>query len=71
LRETAQHLPLDLTVEGVTIFYRNRPYRFTRAIEALIPIITSDIEQFITAQSQATTPVDLALIKVIDLDIAH
>jgi hypothetical protein len=34
LRETAQHLPLDLTIEGVTIFYRNRPYRFTRAIDS-------------------------------------
>src|ERR1700730_13723106 len=56
LRETAQHLPLDLTIEGVTIFYRNRPYRFTRAIEALIPVITSDVEQFIIAQGQATTP---------------
>jgi hypothetical protein len=63
LRETAQHLPLDLTIEGVTIFYRNRPYRFTRAIEALIPVITSDVEQFITARSQATTPAHLALIK--------
>jgi hypothetical protein len=63
LGETAQHLPLDLTIEGVTIFYRNRPYRFTRAIEALIPVITSDVEQFITAQSQATTPAHLALIK--------
>ena len=63
LRETAQHLPLDLTIEGVTIFYRDKPYRFTRAIEALIPVITSDVEQFITAQSQATTPAHLALIK--------
>jgi hypothetical protein len=63
LRETAEHLSLDLTIEGVTIFYRNRPYRFTRAIEALIPVITSDVEQFITAQSQATTPAHLALIK--------
>ena len=63
LRETAQHLPLDLTIEGVTIFYRNRPYRFTRAIEALIPVITSDVEQFIIAQGQATTPAHLALIK--------
>jgi hypothetical protein len=63
LGETAQQLPLDLTIEGVTIFYRNRPYRFTRAIEALIPIITSDIEQFITAQSQATAPGHLALMK--------
>jgi hypothetical protein len=51
LRETAQHLPLDLTIEGVTIFYRNRPYRFTRAIEALVPVLNSDIEQFITAQN--------------------
>src|SRR5438309_2454016 len=50
LRERAQHLLLDLTIEGVTIFYRDRPYRFTRAIEALIPVITSDVEQFITAQ---------------------
>jgi hypothetical protein len=63
LRETAQHLPLDLTIEGVTIFYRNRPYRFTRAIEALIPVLNSDIEQFITAQSQATTPAHRALMK--------
>ena len=63
LRETAQHLPLDLTIEGVTIFYRNRPYRFTRAIEELIPVLNSDIEQFITAQSQAITPVHLALMK--------
>jgi hypothetical protein len=39
LRETAQQLPLDLTIEGVTIFYRDKPYRFTRAIEALIPVI--------------------------------
>src|SRR5947209_19045164 len=62
LPETTQQLALDLTIEGVTIFYRNRPYRFTRAIEALIPVITSDIEQFITAQSQATAPAHFALI---------
>src|SRR5436305_4628875 len=61
LRETAQHLALDLTIEGVTIFYRDRPYRFTRAIEALIPVITSYIEQFITTQSQATTPAHLRI----------
>ena len=58
LRETAQQLPLDLTIEGVTIFYRNRPYRFTRAIEALIPVITSDVEQFITAQKHPADDVD-------------
>jgi hypothetical protein len=58
LRETAQQLPLDLTIEGVTIFYRNRPYRFTRAIEALIPVITSDVERFITAHKHPADDVD-------------
>ena len=51
LRKSGQHLPLDLTIEGVTIFYRNAPYRFTGGVEALIPVITSDVERFITAQS--------------------
>jgi hypothetical protein len=50
---SAQHL-LDLTIEGVTVSYRNTPYRFTRGIEALIAVITSDVEEFITAQSQGT-----------------
>jgi hypothetical protein len=54
----------------VTIFYRNRPYRFTRAIEALIPVLNSDIEQFITAQSQATTPAHLAFDEGIEPGIA-
>jgi hypothetical protein len=62
-KERAQHLLLDFTIQGVTIFYRNRSYRFSRGIEALIPIITSDVEQFITAQSQAVTPARLALMK--------
>jgi hypothetical protein len=51
---SAQHLLLDLTIEGVTVFYRNTAYRFTRGIEALIAVITSDVEEFITAQSQGT-----------------
>jgi hypothetical protein len=51
---SAQHLLLDLTIEGVTVSYRNTPYRFTRGIEALIAVITSDVEEFITAQSQGT-----------------
>jgi hypothetical protein len=58
---SAQHLRLDFTIEGVTIFYRNRPYRFTSGIETLIPVITSDVEQFITAQSQKAAPAHLAL----------
>jgi hypothetical protein len=59
-QENAGHLRLDLTIEGVTIFYRNMPYQFTRAIEALIPVITSDVEQFITAQHREA-PSHLAL----------
>jgi hypothetical protein len=43
-------MPLDFTVEGATIIYRKKTYRFTRAVEELIPAITSDVEQFITAQ---------------------
>lgn len=53
-RESAQDLPLDLTIEGVTIFYHDKSYRFTRGIEELIHVISSDVEQFIIAQSQAT-----------------
>jgi hypothetical protein len=47
-------LLLDFTIEGVTVSYRNTPYRFTRGIEALVAVITSDVEDFITAQSQGT-----------------
>jgi len=68
---SAQHLRLDFTIEGVTIFYRNRPYRFTSEIETLIPVITSDVEQFITAQSQAAAPAHLALTSDQPLLIEH
>jgi hypothetical protein len=70
-RGTAEYLPLDFTIEGVTIFYRNRPYRFTSEIETLIPVITSDVEQFITAQSQAAAPAHLALTSDQPLLIEH
>jgi len=53
LKESGENLPLDFTIEGATIIYRKRSYRFTRAVEELIPAITSDVEQFITAQSRA------------------
>jgi len=43
-----QQLPLDFTIEGVSIFYRNKAYRFTGGIGALIPAITADVEQFLT-----------------------
>ena len=52
-RATAGYLPLDLTIEGTSIFYRNSRYRFPGAIEALIHVITADVEQFITAQGRA------------------
>jgi len=68
--ETADYLPLDLIVEGLTIFYRNRSYRFTRSIEELIPVITSDVEQFITAQRHAAASANLPSLKGIELGIA-
>src|SRR5215831_6186456 len=47
-----QRLSLDFTIQGVSIFYGNRRYSFPSGIEALIPVITSDVEQFITAKRQ-------------------
>jgi hypothetical protein len=41
-------LPLDFTIQGVSIFYRNKAYRFTGGIGALIQAITADVEQFLT-----------------------
>ena len=52
-RATAGYLPLDLTIEGTNIFYRNSRYRFPGGIEALIHVITADVEQFIAAQGRA------------------
>jgi hypothetical protein len=51
-----QQLSLDFTIQGVNIFYRNRRYSFPSGIEALIPVITSDVEQFITAKRQPGVP---------------
>jgi hypothetical protein len=42
-----QQLHLNFTVQGASIFYRDKSYRIPRGIEALIPIITSDVEQFL------------------------
>ena len=42
-----QQLFLDFTIQGVSIFYRNKVYRFTGGIGALIPAITADLEQFL------------------------
>jgi hypothetical protein len=51
--KSAQQLPLDLTVQGVTILYREKPYRFVRGIEALIAAITSELEQFLNLKSRS------------------
>jgi hypothetical protein len=67
----AEFLPLYFTIERVTIFYRDRHYRFTSGIEALIPVITSDVEQFITAQSRAAAPAHLALTSDQPLLVEH
>jgi hypothetical protein len=69
--ETAEYLPLYFTIERVTIFYGGRHYRFTSGIETLIPVITSDVEQFITPQSQAVAPAHLALTSDQPLLIEH
>ena len=46
---SVQQLHLNLTVQGTSIFYRDRRYRFLRGIEELMPVITSDVEQFFTS----------------------
>ena len=70
-RGTAEYLPLDFTIEGITVFYHDRRYRFTGGIETLIPVITLDVEQFITAQNQAVAPAHLALTSDQPLLIEH
>jgi hypothetical protein len=44
----AQQLPLDFTIQGVSIFYRGKPYRFGSGIGALILAVTTEVEQFLT-----------------------
>ena len=46
LVSAGQQLHVNLTVQGTSIFYRDRSYRIPRGIEDLILIITSDVEQF-------------------------
>jgi hypothetical protein len=51
--ESGQQLLLDFTIQTASIFYRGKQYQFSRVIEALIPVITSDVEQFLTPLSRA------------------
>jgi hypothetical protein len=43
-----QQLPLDFTIQGVSIFYCDKRYRFAGGAEALIRAITADVERFLT-----------------------
>jgi len=43
-----QRLPLDFTIHGVSIFYRDKVFQFSGGIEGLILAITADVEQFLT-----------------------
>ena len=52
--DPTQQLLLDFTIQGVNIFYRDKNYRFSGGIGALILAITSDVEKFLTPRrSQA------------------
>ena len=51
LVSAGQQLHVNLTVQGTSIFYRDRSYRIPRGIEDLILIITSDVEQFLDTLS--------------------
>jgi hypothetical protein len=42
-----RQLRLEFTIQGVSIFYRDKEYRFTAGIGELIPAITADVEQFL------------------------
>ena len=42
-----RQLHLEFTIQGVSIFYRDKEYRFTAGIGELIPAITADVKQFL------------------------
>jgi hypothetical protein len=46
--DSSRRLPLDFTIYGMGIFYRDKVYRFANGIETLIRAITADVEQFLT-----------------------
>jgi len=57
--ESAQQLPLDFTIQGASIFYGDKRFHFLREIDALMPVITSDVEQFFTLlRNQAVQSAD-------------
>ena len=46
-------LPLEFTIHGVSILYRDSVYRFASGAEALIRAIIADVEQFLTPHRKA------------------
>ena len=45
--EPRKQLPLIFTIDGASILYRDMPYRFSRGIETLVLVITSEVEEFL------------------------
>jgi hypothetical protein len=43
-----QRLCLDFTIQGVSIFYQDKIFRFDSGVAALILAITAEVEQFLT-----------------------
>ena len=48
--KSGQQLALELTVQWPTIYFRGMPYRLLRGTETLIPVITSEVEQFLSSE---------------------
>jgi hypothetical protein len=45
--QPAQQLSLALTIRGASIWYHDRPYQFSQDTEALMRVITHEVEQFL------------------------
>ena len=48
--ESKQQLHVDLIIQEATVFYHDRPYRFSQGLEALISAITREVERFLKPQ---------------------
>ena len=48
-----QRLPLVFTIHGVSIFCHDKVYRFASGVEALIRVITADVERFLAPDRKA------------------
>src|SRR5436190_558240 len=48
-----RQLRLEFTIHAVSIFYRDKVYRFASGMEALIRVITADVERFLAPNREA------------------